>query len=235
MPTLTLLSYNLDLIEKPKDVERRIDQLMADVASTNPSVIAIQGGHPSIYDYLFKHTHKLGMKRYIPEQFRNSTFSDVILTTHNVVKTEFLPFYHTGEGLGITASLLDVDGEDVWIATCRMEQEAERAFNKPKQLAYLTKAFQEPRVIFAGDTNIPAYQKNCKLDEGWYDAWIECGKASNELTYDYTINTFTPPPFRDRPDRVLYRGVECDSFSLVGTGHLAPTSSHLGIVCNFSW
>ena len=222
------------MIYDPKnDGSRRVKQLLSDIERLQPDIVAIQGGHSSVFDEIIKGVHKSGMKRYIPDEFKDSrggNFTDLILTSLTVLKTVFVPFYCSSEGRGMTMVILDMNGTQVMIATCRLEQSAEFGFNKAKQISYIFKHFStDPHVVFAGDTNLFSYQRDPTLSSGWSDAWVEVGRKNNELTYDHERNQFAAAPCRDRRDRVWYKGMTCDSIHLVGGDHLMPTSSHFGV------
>jgi len=237
-----LITYNLDLSAFEKPPERTVRQFLEEVQQEKPDVVVVQGGHRLVYEHLFREMLRMGLKRYVPEEFKDSCggrFTEVVFTHLRVKKVVFVPFYNTGEGAGLTVCQLEIDPEDeakdVWIATALLETAPERGYNKRKQIEHVNTRFQKtPRVIFAGDTNILSYQTTLDAPPGWLDAWKEFGRASNEFTYDHSRNSLACSPCKDRRDRVWYRGIECTTFDLLGTKRPSPTSSHFGIVCEFA-
>lgn len=232
---MKVVYYNLDIYEdesgKIKEKDKKIAQFIGDIREEKPEVVLVGGLVRGAYDSIFKGVTEFGMKRYIPDRFKNSVFNDTILTSLNVVQTEFVPFYFSGEGAGVTMALLEGE-EDIWVATCRFELAAERSFNKLKQLKTIFQIFKDKeKVILGVDTNFSSYMKEPELESGWFDGWVESGDRNSKITYDCDRNPSAFSPCKDRRDRILYKGFESSDFHLVGTNHLYPTSPHFGVAC----
>ena len=244
--TLKVLTYNLGLYENdysPNDQARqniRVKQFLEEVVELSPDVLAIQGGNRIAYDHIFRELQRKGLKRYIPEEFKNSSggiFSEVILTHLPVKIVEFAPFYHSSEGAGMTSCRIEIDPfddkKDIWITTSQLETSSDKGYNKKKQIGHIQTRFKkESRVIFMGDTNIFSFQ-DLQCPDGWSDAWSDMGDAGNKYTFDHGRNSLAPVPYRERRDRIWYKEFECTKFELVGTKHQNSTSPHFGVYSEF--
>lgn len=127
------------------------------------------------------------------------------------------------------------NSKKLWIGTAHIDQPP---YLRSYQLQSINKIVENiPEDIIIGlSTNLLEYDNVTTTIEGWYDAWYESGNDEEKYTYNSETNPLTPYPFKDRPDRVLYRksdDIECKTFYLVGNKFKLDISSHYGVVCTF--
>lgn len=135
----------------------------------------------------------------------------------------YVPFTRTApaQARGVIWIKIIVGETPIVVATSRLESSGEGSALRKLQLDELAKIFSNEKVfIFAGDTNLPEWQK---VETSFLDAWREQGTAKNEATLG-----------ADRPDRILYKGLGCEEFGVVPLVDADDEIVRYGVRANFS-
>lgn len=114
----------------------------------------------------------------------------------------YISFPRSREARGITWVKIEQSSSSIYVITSELDFGGEGSVYRRGQVDEMLKAFPIGSVVFAGNTNIPTWQK-LEIDGAWKDGWTEMGTSKNE----YTIG-------EDRLDRIWYKGLECLSFEL---------------------
>ena len=129
----------------------------------------------------------------------------------------------------------------VWFATSHLESGRGAARERIRQLSAVVARLDGAGgpAVFAGDTNLrQAEEGDVDGLDGVVDAWVAVGSPSDRRgTWPSVPSRRGPRAPPARFDRVLTRGVQIDSFELIGhssptlDGHTppGPPSDHLGI------
>jgi hypothetical protein len=92
----------------------------------------------------------------------------------------------------------------IWVCTAHLDNNDSGNVNRRMQLSEISEEFKgTDKVIFGGNTSIPKWQ-SIDLPFGWFDAWRENGKTSNETNSD-----------SDRFYRIWYKGFRCIEYETI--------------------
>ena len=212
--------------------EADIEEVLGQLVELNPDVIALQSISRLARDVVFPFLKRSGYQYVVFDQVKARDRGEVIFTKLKVVKKAYYPFTHSNLNYGISAFLLVVGkvgdsqneptlrggdrSKNVWVATSFLD---EAAGCRKAQVTEIGSVFKnDALVVFAGDTNIPAWQNSSlRAPTGWADAWREKGSSDNELT-----------DFQDRKDQIWSKGVYTTEF-----GYACDDGKRKGIFARF--
>lgn len=230
--TFSFLSYNID--GREFNFEERLKSFVGLIAETQPDIVVIQEGTRLTYEKLMREMGLLKYKRYLPEIMGQLPVGEMLFSKFEILEKKYFPFQRSDEARGMSAMRLKISEEkEVWACTCQLDTRvALRGF----QISEFNKFFRgmDIPIIFGGDTKILEYQTQFHVPEMWIDAWYESGTDTEKYTLDHTKNLLVEPPFKDRPNRVWFRGdIECEECGLLGVGAEPTISSHFGVAAEF--
>lgn len=214
---------------KPSDIAEDIISLAEELIATEAEIIAIQGVARAATDALIR---TMRSKGYTHTKFDNSGSREGVeymFAKVPVMKREFKLFVGSRQGRGIGVYHIDIGSPSnptpVIVCTSQFEAGGSGGGLRKSQLTELQTLFVgAKRIVFAGDTNIPAWQ-SFDPPVGWMDAWREKGSSDTEKT-----------TLHDRMDRVYYRGLRCVHFDTVcetGCGLDDDGFARRGVVATF--
>jgi endonuclease/exonuclease/phosphatase (EEP) superfamily protein YafD len=214
---------------RPSDIAEDIISLAEELADTKADIIAMQGVTRTITDILFR---TMRSKGYAYTKFDNSGSREgveYLFSKTPITKREHRLFVGSRQGRGVGLYHLDIGSPTnpipVIVCTSQFEAGGSGGGLRKSQILELQSLFANvKRIIFAGDTNIPAWQ-SFDPPAGWSDAWREKGSSDTEKT-----------TFADRMDRIYYKGLRCVEFDTVcetGCGLDDDGVARKGVVATF--
>lgn len=234
LKTLTVLTYNID--RRSVYIEDRFNALIKQIKETKPTpeVIFIQEGSRDIYSKLFLVMKNMGYRWVFFPEIQNRACGEIIFTKLSILDKKYMRFQHTDQERGLSVYTVEASNQKIVIATTQLETGTPLLRKQLLQISSIFSSYKEP-VILAGDFQITSFCVDLDKPEGWTDAWEEAGKSSEEFTVDKDKNTLAE--VQDRPDRVWYRGLDCDDCRLVGLPaprkEIYHPSKHFGVQATF--
>jgi len=240
------MSYNFCWF--PTNSEKRLSKLLDCVRRHNPNVIFIQNVGCQQYEEILREFGLLKYKRSNYPGLKNMKSADFIFSTFDLVDLKFTPFYNTNEDCGVLQANIQLkidENEDssllLQIGTTHIDFGSSYGIQS-KQIKMLQSFFlKNEALIIGGCFNTLSYEV-LNVPDNWIDSWYEAGNDENKYTYDSSRNIMTPVPYKDRPDRILFKGndslkLDCTHHELIGTGYeyqSDPISPHYGIISKFT-
>lgn len=219
-PTIKVATFNLLQIRDPTYIEEVAQELV----DTESDIIAIQECTKLNTEVLIRSFKKRGYQYTRFDQLSIRKDGEIMFYLSSVVikKKEYTSFVRSNESRGLSKYLVQLkNGSEVWVVTSQLEMQNGVRKIQVKEIGMLFGGAKIP-IIFAGDTNIPAWQ-DVGVPPGWEDAWREHGTNENEKTTDH-----------DRMDQIWYKNpddknteIRCLEFDQVGS------TNRRGVFANF--
>jgi hypothetical protein len=212
---ITFVTYNLGSVPRGT-----IPFVVEEIMKHQPNFVAFQECARLDWEIIAREmkTHGLTHQRF--DECLRKQVCDMLFSSTALTKKDYRFFTRTNEERGIITYIAKIpyskqndDGVvetnfvEVCVGTTQLERDARYLANRKFQISELlpiVNSMNSTSVCVLGmDTRIESWQNNA-FDEltfasSWQDTWKECGSNKNEFT------TYS----RDRPDRILYRGLEC--------------------------
>lgn len=230
--TLKIISYNLNWAVE--NYPKRINNLLELIKKNKPDVVIFQNIRTLLYEKIGREMKFIGYKKYLPENFQSRELGDIVFCNFPFDKFYFTEFQKNTNKKGVF--ILSSTEKKINICVTTLDS---ISYLQSYQIANLEKIIDkilspESTVILAIDTSSLEYN-DVSIIDGWYDAWYEMGTDQNKYTMNSETNHLTPKSYKDRPDRIWYRGktIECKNYDLIGEN--LNISSHYGIMSSFSY
>ncbi|KAL9963274.1 hypothetical protein ACROYT_G032458 [Oculina patagonica] len=254
-PNLTLLSWNVDGLDKGNLLERTREECCI-INSRKPDVVFLQEVIPNTLS-IFQSECSGYLCKHGPTQ---DYFNILLLKNSSIKTTDSLLCTHFQsskmERHLLCQPVMFKNKTELILMTSHLESTVQCKVERKRQLEQvLTRMTEQPpqaTVIFGGDTNLRDAEVSAigGLPSGIVDVWEECGRPPNsQFTWDMTINDKigSPNPYRPRIrlDRLFVRSgqagqhaLKASKFELVGMERVAGCrrfpSDHWGMWCEFS-
>ena len=203
---VTVLTFNIDAFSADK--KGRGTKLIDVVRELEPDFVLLQEFTMDVFEHTVRALREFGYNRHMANVRMKSEDYEAIFSKHKLLseKIEFIPFTNSRQTRGVTRGVFSVHGVQINVCTSQLERGDKTSARALIQYQYLLTLLNEAKniTIFGGDLSLPNYRLNpITLPDNCQDSWYEAGDSTAKYTIDHTTNKLSPPPFQDRPDRVI--------------------------------
>jgi len=210
------------------------------IPEQEPDVILFQEVIFESIDLIKNTLKKYGYNYFTDDSYNQlRLYGELIVSKFPIKNPTFIFYQNTIMGRGINTVENNYKNKNILLLTTHLESLPKYKFARQKQLNYIYNLIRNQdnihNVILTGDMNMLDNEQYPDWD--LIDVWEKIGNIHNK--YTYYGNRFWGNEYKNRYDRILYKGenISCTNIELVGDAKMVNSdiypSDHNGIIASF--